>query len=400
MTHVRPNMWFDRIPHVWFDVGGRRVPAFRSLGIIGFHVALLVAILASLRTGIPLATVLGLSAVAGLSFFGWCLLRRAVTGHESLVLMEYVWVAYGAVALFAWASGATTVDVFDVFSVAVPWFLAFGRFGCATVGCCHGTPAPIGLRYSAAHHLPDRLVGRRLFPVQPLEGIALLVIGVIGLALVAGPPGRATVWFLASYAVVRFGCERLRGDRRPHLGRMSVPQLMCVIQTGAAVVASEAWLAHGPPGRAAAIGAAVLGAALLAGIGLLLSRRRNPLVAAEHLDEVWDTICSTCGPSSSSPSLTTTSKDMAVAVSPLESGWHVSFSHPRESTLEVALALGGTVVSVSDRVVQMVIEPAWPSTATIAPPHDVSSRSRPDHAVVSEVSDAYFTAPSVTANRR
>ena len=340
MTRVRLNTWFDRIPHVWFDVGGRRVPAFRSLGIIGFHVALLVAILASLRTGMALATVLGLSAVAGLSFFGWGLLRRAVTGHESLVLMEYVWVAYGAVALFAWASGITAVGVLDVFSVSVPWFLAFGRFGCATVGCCHGTPAPIGLRYSAAHLLPDRLTGRRLFPVQPLEGIALVVVGVVGLALVAGPPGRATVWFLASYSVVRFGCERLRGDHRPHVWRMSVPQVMCTIQGGAAVVASEAWLVDGPPGRAAVIGAAVLGTTLIAGTGLLLSRRRNPLVSAEHLDEVWDTIRSTCGPATSPPRLTTTSKDMAVAVSPLEPGWHVSFSHPQEPTLEVALALG------------------------------------------------------------
>ena len=306
MTRVRLNMWFDRIPHVWFDVGGRRVPAFRSLGIIGFHVALLVAILSSLRTGMGLATVLGLSAVAGLSFFGWGLLRRGVTGHESLVLMEYVWVAYGAVALFAWASGAPAVAVFDVFSVSVPWFLAFGRFGCTTVGCCHGTPAPIGLRYSAAHLLPDRLTVRRLFPVQPLEAIALVVIGVGGLALVAGPPGRATVWFLVSYSVVRFGCERLRGDHRSHIGRMSVPQIMCIMQVGAAVVASEAWLVDGPPGRAAVIGASVLGATLIAGVGLLFSRRRNPLVGAEHRDEVWDTIRSTCGPPSSPPGLTTT----------------------------------------------------------------------------------------------
>lgn len=247
-AQVRLNMWFDRIPHVWFDIGDRRVPAFRSLGILGFHVALLVAILASLRTGVALLTVLGMSAVAGLSFFGWGLLRRAVTGHESLVLLEYVWVAYGAVALFGWASGVALVGVFDVFSVAIAWFLAFGRFGCTTVGCCHGYPAPIGLRYDATHRLPDRLVGRRLFPVQPIEGISLVAIGLIGIFLVAGTPGRATVWFLASYSVVRFGCERLRGDHRPHLWRIPVAQLMCIVQAGAAVVASEAWLVDGPPG--------------------------------------------------------------------------------------------------------------------------------------------------------
>ena len=154
----------------------------------------------------------------------------------------------------------------------------------------------------------------------------------------------------------------------------------------------------GPPGRAAVIGASVLGATLIAGVGLLFSRRRNPLVGAEHLDEVWDTIRSTCGPPSSPPGLTTTTKGMAVAVSPLEPGWHVSFSHPKESTLEVALALGGTVVRVSDRVVQIVIEPAWSSTATT--PCDDSPRSAADAVVASGVPDGYFTAPSATAIRQ
>ena len=39
---------------MWFDVGNRRVPAFRSFGILGFHAALLVAIAAALRGGVPI----------------------------------------------------------------------------------------------------------------------------------------------------------------------------------------------------------------------------------------------------------------------------------------------------------------------------------------------------------
>lgn len=392
------NAWFDRIPRVWFDVGGRRVPAFRSLGILGFHVALVVAILASLRTGLALATVLGLSAVAGLSFFGWGLLRRAVTGRETLVLLEYVWAAYGAVALFAWASGAAVVGLFDVFSVAVPWFLAFGRFGCTAVGCCHGTPAPIGLRYGPAHLLPDRLVGRRLFPVQPIEGIALVAIGLVGMSLVAGPPGRATVWFLASYSVVRFACERFRGDQRPHVWRVSVARIMCLVQTGAAIVASEAWLADGPPGRSAVVGVAVLGGVLFAGLGLMLSQRRNPLLAADHLDEVWDMIRSHA--ISATPlKVATTTEAMVVAVSPLQPGWHVSFSHPQQSTLEVALNLGGTVVSVTDRVVQSVIGSPWSTPGTIgnernAQPRKDVTRSQSGNVGTSDRTDEYFAAPS------
>lgn len=383
------NAWFDRIPRVWFDVGGRRVPAFRSLGIVGFHVALVAAILASLCNGLALVTALGLAAVAGLSFFGWGVLRRAATGHEALVLMEYVWVAYGAVALFAWASGTAVVGVFDVFSASVAWFLAFGRFGCTTVGCCHGTPAPIGLRYGAAHLLPDRLVGRRLFPVQPIEGVALIGIGAVALILVAGPPGRATVWFLVSYSVVRFGCERFRGDRRPQVWGVPVAPAMCLTQAGAAIVASEAWLVTGRPGRAVVAGVTVLGAALVAGSGLVRRRGRNPLVGPDHLDEVFDTIVSTRGPTTS-PLITTTSRDMVVAVSPLQQGWHVSFSHARHSTLEVALELGGEVKSLTDHVVQFVLRPESMSNSSSPP----SPPAPP--APTSATSDAYFAASTLS----
>ena len=61
-----------------------------------------------------------------------------------------------------------------------------------------------------------------------------------------------------------------------------------------------------------------------------------------------------------------------------------------------ALALGGTVVSVSDRVVQFVIDPPYsPHARPEARQPDRAPPHTPD-AVVSEVPDAYFTAPSST----
>jgi hypothetical protein len=331
-------------------VGTRRVPAFRSLGIVGFHVAVLVAIATSLRIGVPLVAALGLSAAAGLSFFAWGVLRRAVTGRESLVLIEYVWVAYGAVALFAAASGLGVAPLFDVYSVSVAFFLAFGRAGCTVAGCCHGTPASVGLRYGAGHPVPDRLVGRRLFPVQPIEAAALVVIGLVGAALATVAAGAATVWFLASYAVVRFGCERLRGDRRPQLRGISLPQLMAVVQLGAAVTASEAWLVDGTPGRGTAVGVGMLAVALVAGSALLAVRGRNPLVAPHHLDEIWRFVASVPPDAIGPVTATTTSAGARVAASVHGDGWHVSVSHPRHDPVAVAYAFGCTPTSSNDVV--------------------------------------------------
>ncbi|MFD1248405.1 prolipoprotein diacylglyceryl transferase family protein [Nocardioides ginsengisoli] len=340
------NAWFDRLPRMWFDVGARRVPAFRSLGIIGYHLAVLVLLATALRTGIALLTTLGVAGVAALSFFSWGLLRRAVLRRETLVLIEYVWVAYACVAGFAWlvASGSTAVRVVDLFSVAVGPFLAFGRLGCATVGCCHGHPAAVGLRYGPDHELPPRLTGRRLFPVQLVEAAALFVITAVAFLLATGPAGTATVWFLASYAVVRFGLQRLRADYGTVARRLPVAQLMCVVQVGAAVLLDRRWLhpsSSGVADRASVAGVAVLVVVLVAGLALHASRRISPLLAPEHLDEVWS-IVTAASPlrRTAEPELTTTSRGLAVAVSEAGGTCHVSLSHPSYETLPVALALG------------------------------------------------------------
>ena len=54
--------------------------------------------MAGLRAGVNPVAVLGLSAAAALSFFAWALLRLWLTGRETLVLLEHVWIATGAVA--------------------------------------------------------------------------------------------------------------------------------------------------------------------------------------------------------------------------------------------------------------------------------------------------------------
>lgn len=340
------NRWFDRLPRTYFDVGGHRVPAFRSLGILGFHVAVLLLLATALRTGVPLLLALGVAAISALSFFAWGLLRRAVTRREELVLLEHVWVAYGVVALLAWlvTSGEEAVRVVDLFSVAVGPFLAFGRWGCTTVGCCHGYPSPVGLRYGPVHGLPPRLTDRRLFPVQPIEAVALLVTAAVAFTLAPGPAGTATVWFLASYAVVRFGLQRLRADRATLSRAVPVAQVMCMLQLGAAVGLDLLWLhpASAAPGTALVVGA-VLAVALAGGVWFASTRRRSPLTSPAHLDEVWELVTAASPPrlaSGTQPRSSTTSQGLVVAVSELDDARHVSFSHPTWDTLQVALALG------------------------------------------------------------
>lgn len=386
----------DRVPRLSIDVGPRRLPVFRSLGILGFQVALVWAVAVGLLIGFPLVTALGLSAVAGLSFFAWGLLRRALTGSEALVLVEYVWVAFLAVGGFLWASGGPVVVGWDVISVAICWFLAFGRLGCLAVGCCHGVPARIGIRYGPGHGLPPRVAGRRLLPVQLLEALGLVGIGLLGVPMAAGPPGRATVWFLAAYAVLRFGTEALRGDRRPTLLGVSVPRLMCGLQLAASVVAAEVWLVPGQPGRPLVVGGSALLLAALAGLGLSAARGRDPLTAPDHLDETWTTIGLLASDAHGADPLSTrTSAGMTIAVSAIDAAnLHVSLSHPRLATAGAAVALLPHDLIERGGVIHAVIDHPLPAAVASATPPEVS-RGREGAAVraAGNGTAAYFDRP-------
>ncbi len=317
------------------------MPAFRSLGILGFHLALLTAMLAAIRAGVPLLDALAISATAGLSFFAWALLRRRLTGRESLVLLEHVWVAFGAVTAFLVAAGGPVLPGLDVLAVAICVFLAFGRVGCLVAGCCHGQPSPFGIVYPPELAPHDRLRGVRLFPLPAVEAVALLVIGAVGFVLAGGEPGTATVWVLAAYATVRFGTEALRGDARPTLAGLSTARVMAVGQLIAAVLVAEAWLGSDDSGRRRLAAVVPLAVVLVAGV-LLARRRRDDYLEPSHLDEMWDVMRTlargadrspdpaavTQPPPTDPPPTATTSRGVRLAASWTGSDLHVSVSAP------------------------------------------------------------------------
>ena len=234
------NEVLDRLPRTRFGRASREVPAFRTCGVTGFYVAVVLTLGAALLTERSLLVAAALCAVCGVSFFAYAYFRRWVRGAENLVLLEHVWFAELCVAGVLFALGEPVLAYLDLIAVGLCFFLAGGRVGCLLVGCCHGRPSSLGIRYGEEEALdgfPRHLVGVRLLPVPALEAAALLGIGVSGLAaLPSAPAGAVFTWFLVAYSVVRFGLEGLRGDVRPHVAGMSVNRWMCVAELAFALV--------------------------------------------------------------------------------------------------------------------------------------------------------------------
>jgi len=319
------NAWLDRLPRTRFGLMSSAVPAFRSCGIAGFYLAVLAVIAGALLRGQSLMVHAVLSCVCGLSFYAWAYARRAITSREDLVLLEHVWFALLAASTTLWLLGVPVLAHLDVVATGMAFFLAAGRVGCLLVGCCHGQPCGVGIRYGAGHAqdgFPRHWVGVRLFPVPALESMGLCVIGATALlALRFAAAGSVLCWFLASYSVMRFGLEGLRGDRRPHALGLSVNRWMALAEFSFAA-ATTAGVSHD---SSPAVAAAFAGSVLVLVVALVASARRSSALARallrrEHLASMARLVREASATATEEPAVRCSPAGVSVAVSSAPSG--------------------------------------------------------------------------------
>lgn len=204
-------------------VFGRDVHAFRALGGAGFAAGGAAALGLARLLDARLVTVGALFGLAVVSYLALAALAAVVAGEPVLVFYHHaIAVVLVSTVALVW-SGEAVLVYLDIEAVALSAFLAVGRLGCLTVGCCHGRPyeprTPLGaVVYGDAHAeegFPRHLVGVPLYPVQAVEaiGVALLVIGsVLWVALGEPRPGDLLGCVTVGYAVLRYRLEGLRGD--------------------------------------------------------------------------------------------------------------------------------------------------------------------------------------------
>jgi hypothetical protein len=352
MTAEALNAWLDRLPRTRLGLGGRLVPTYRTLGVVGYYAALATVLGGGLVRGLSLLVVAGVAAVSGLSFFLYAWARKAATGKEEIVLLEHVWFAFALVAPYLWALGEPLLPHLDVFAVSLCPFLALGRVGCLLAGCCHGRPSRVGITYgedAARDGFPRHLVGVRLLPLPAFEAAGLLFLGATGFAgLFSAAPGTVLVWFLVGYAVLRFGLEGLRGDGGPGLLGLSAARWMCLAQFALAVGLAEHLHGRSPLTASALVLWGALAALLCA--GLVLRRLRDPargLLAEEHLRELAAGLAESFWEGKATPAARATSRGVTWAASRAKPGedLHASLALPgRERNLELLCRLAARVL--------------------------------------------------------
>ena len=92
---------------------------------------------------------------------------------------------------------------------SLPFAHAFGRIGCFLAGCCYGIECGWGIVYPPFSSAPAYIP---LFPVQLLEALLLVLIGVFLLLYAKKGGARIGRAYVVLYAPTRFMLEFLRGD--------------------------------------------------------------------------------------------------------------------------------------------------------------------------------------------
>lgn len=354
-------------------VFGRDVVAFRLLGALGIASGVVVVVLLSGAAGLAPGPSLAVAGSGASAFFLAVGVRAVVRGVEDAVLWHDLLVVLGAasLALFAW--DLPVLAHLDGVALGAGVALALGRVGCLLAGCCHGRPARRGIRYGRAHAargFPACYVGVPLVPVQALEAGWLTVVVVVGVVTLLGelpgrgpsPPGTALGWFLSAYAGGRFALELLRGDQRPHVGRLSEPQWASLVVVAAVAALEAADVFPGVAGRA------WLPAVLAMAVSAVAWRRfrgGGRLLEPAHVLELARTIRaleSRGRGSDSTPTLARTSRGVRLSAGVVDHGgsetphWTVSLASGKMDRDQARYVLG---------LVRRLVGEAWDATTVI-----------------------------------
>lgn len=84
-------------------------------------------------------------------------------------------------------------------------------------GCCYGRPHFWGIsnnKHYQKQGIPQCYISKRLFPVQFIESLFILIIFSTGIFFIINhfKPGTGLVYYLSSYSLIRFFLEFKRGD--------------------------------------------------------------------------------------------------------------------------------------------------------------------------------------------
>lgn len=179
---------------------------------------------------LSVAIILSMALTGALTFFALAFWAKVITGEEYIVYYHHEIAILTLCFLVLKLLRVPALVYLDITILGIATFLAFGRVGCYSVGCCHGKPAKKGVIYGLEHvqaGFTPHYQGVSLLPVQLFESAFVFLITVAGtwLLLRQSKPGTVLILYTIVYGTFRFMMEFFRGDPgRPYWNGFSEAQ--------------------------------------------------------------------------------------------------------------------------------------------------------------------------------
>ena len=211
------NDYLDQLVRPRVQIFHRFWPVFQICGYTGLALAILLVLFLAIRLGLSLWVMVGIVLAAVLTFLGVAIAIKVIFKVERLIYYNFQIAVVIVTAIFVGGVDQPILPYLDVTILGIGLCLAFTRIGCLMVGCCHGRPCPLGVRYRAEHAAEGftrHYMGIRLFPVQAVESLWVFSIILVGIILLLRDhqPGEILAWYVIAYGGGRFCFEFVRGD--------------------------------------------------------------------------------------------------------------------------------------------------------------------------------------------
>ncbi len=225
-------------PHLHIKLFRFRIYSFHFFGVLGFIAGSLLGTVLAKPAGLHPEIVLLLSAAGAGTFFLLAFAAKWITKEETIVYYHHEVAILLVCSFLLYFLRLPVLPYLDLTLLGIGTFLAFGRIGCFSVGCCHGRPHKHGVTYGDEHvdagftwYYKDV----PLLPVQLIESGYVFLILIVGTMLVYNlvQPGTIVIVYTVVYGLFRFLMEYYRGDPdRPSLYGLTEAQVTTLALTG------------------------------------------------------------------------------------------------------------------------------------------------------------------------
>lgn len=223
------------IPRLVCNIRFVKISLFQFFGTLGFVLGTTLGIYLTLHQHLPLWVLALMSGLGAFQLFAHTMIHKIITGEETLVYYRHEIGIMALCAFVLWCIGQPAKSFLDISLLGVGVFLGFGRMGCYNVGCCHGRPCKVGVKYAHEHveaGFPFYFENIKIFPLPLVESFFVFVTVIVGVWFMLNnyPSGTALIWYTVFYGGVRFVLEFFRGDpERPYWQGFSEAQWTTLI---------------------------------------------------------------------------------------------------------------------------------------------------------------------------